>query len=196
MKRIEDMTPKEFDRWLYLIAACFFLFCCWLFLSGCKIFKMSQVRAAKKIANVEQQQPQVLYNFCSTRFPPVTIDSTHTEYVKGETVWRYDTVTVDCDSVVSSPKSEGSKLSAPHIVRIPCPPCPISVDTFKYYKFLAQENGAKVSALTIELNNAKQDNAVLSAKVHAKNIWLWVLGALAAVMVIWKVANLLKWVGV
>jgi hypothetical protein len=185
MKRIEDMTPKQFDRWLYFIATCIFLFCCWLFLSGCSVFKMTETRAAKKIASVEQKQPAVLYNYCSLRFDPVIREHYDTIIREGQVI--IDSVTVDCDSVMKVPVIT-------KIVRVPCPPH--KTDTVVVTRVLEKENTAKVSALTIERDNAKQDNAVLSAKVHSKNIWLWVLGALAGVMIVWKVANLLKWVGV
>jgi hypothetical protein len=146
---------------------------------------MTETRAAKKIASVEQKQPAVLYNYCSLRFDPVIREHYDTIIREGQVI--IDSVTVDCDSVMKVPVIT-------KIVKAPCPPH--KADTVIITKTVTTVDKAKVAALTVERDNAKQSAAVLSAKISSKNKWLWVLGVFAAIMVVWKVANWLKWVGV
>lgn len=173
MKRIEDMTPKEFDRWLYLIATCFFLFCCWLLLSGCSVFKMTETRAAKKIASVEQKQPQVLYNYCSLRFDPVIREHYDTVIREGQVI--IDSVEVDCDSVMKVPVIT-------KIVKVPCPPH--KADTVVITKTVTTVDNAKIAALTVE-----RDKALLAEQkqTQGRKIWMWIAISL-------MVYTVLRWV--
>jgi hypothetical protein len=119
-----------------------------LLLAGCYTERM----AKRRVARAQAEFPAVVAAGCAAWYPPLVTDSVRVELRTGETIYRYDTVTVDCDTVVKTGKSP-SRPSHSSIVKIPCPPCPTRVDTLVVERTRQVENTARVAAL--ESENAK-----------------------------------------
>ena len=187
MRQEEIVNNRPYLRMLGVVFALIaFVFI--MVITGC----YSPKKATKHSVKAYSIYPGVVASLHTKWFPIKDSTSERIVYTPGEVQWRYDTVEVDCDSVLGVLSFEGtggqlknepsSKLRS--IIRIPCPPCPISVDTFKYYKFQAQESTAALQVLqdTIRARDAMvvdltADNA---SKQSALNIAIWSLIALGS----------------
>lgn len=177
MRQEEIVNNRPYLRMLGVVFALIaFVFI--MVLTGC----YSPKKATKQSVKAYSIYPGVVASLHTKWFPIKDSTSERVVYTPGEVQWRYDTVEVDCDSVLRGLNFEGTggRVSfQPLVLRVPCPPCPISVDTFKYYKFQAQESTAALQVLqdTIRARDAKivgltADNA---SKQSALNIAIWSL---------------------
>lgn len=110
---------------------------------------------------------------------------------KSDTLWRTDSVTVDCDSAVKAAKSDSSKLRRQTKVKVPCPPCPLTVDTVLHFQRIVKESTLKLKAERLKAENLAAEKAateaMLAAKQKALDIALW-----AAIIL--GVYTLLRWI--
>ena len=106
----------------------------------------------KNIAKIEQKNAAYLPQYCANRFPIKELVKDSLVYLKGETEYIYDSTSLDVDSLINSVELRMMKTNGKRLIRVPCPPCPISVDTFLHYKQTTQESTASLAALQANLN--------------------------------------------
>lgn len=150
------MKKPTLIQW-HWIAVIGLLLCIMWLASGCYSTKKAQFQVGK----AQVLRPAVVAKICADLYPPRVFDSTRIEYRQGETIYRHDTVstTIDCP-----PNSTGTTRT----VRIPCPPCPVQVDTLYTTKYSQVENTARVSQLTTELQ--KERDARIKAE-SGRGMW-------------------------
>lgn len=123
--------------------------------TGC----LTERKAQKRIVRIHVEQPQVLASACATIYPPLEFTKDSIIFIPGETSWRYDTVEVDCDSVV--PDLRNSK-GISRLIRVPCPPCPIRVDTFYRNTQTQAVNKARETELELQVADIKDKNFIIA----------------------------------
>lgn len=139
-----------------------------LVLSGC----YTQRKAERQVIKAQAHYPQIVAKNCGNWYPPKETTITQTEYKQGATVYRTDTVTVDCDSVVKNGKGN-------NVVSVPCPPQTERVDTFYTSSVTTVENTARITALQ-QSYDKEHDRA-------ERLLWernLWRIAALISIAVI------------
>ena len=146
-----------------------------LALSGCK----SAQWAGKKIAKIETRQPAVLANYCGNLFPSIVYDSTRVIYKAGTPVISSDTV-ITRDTVS-------------HVVYKYITKTLNTKDTVVTMQIRQTENKARIESLTMERDKSKTEGAVLTEKYQVLKKWAYILAAVSLIMIIWKIANWLKW---
>lgn len=128
--------------------------------------------------------------WCAQRYPVEVKTVTNTYVADGETVYVYDTVTADCDEVLTEwARRYGMGEQAKEVIatgaskiRVPCPPSSHRVDTLKVTNTVTVEN-------THERDEYKADAARLR---RGRNTWRWIGGSfilLAVGGVVWKVLS-------
>lgn len=137
--------------------------------TGC----LTERKAQKRIVRIHVEQPQVLASACATIYPPLEFTKDSIIFIPGETSWRYDTVEVDCDSVVrigmfirndshTQTGLIGFDTTRLKKVRIPCPPCPIRVDTFYRNTQTQAVNKARETELELQVADIKDKNFIIA----------------------------------
>lgn len=143
----EDPFIVTVEGIIYVILGLFGIFTLCLFLSSCNMAKR-----------------------CARLYPPIIYDSTRIEVTPGETVYRFDTVTVDCDSVFQFwNKKQALTPGIPAIfpktgkVRVPCPPSTHRIDTITIDKTKTIVSTAERDALRI---------AESKLTTRTRNMWI------------------------
>jgi hypothetical protein len=143
-------------------------------LSGC----YTQKKAGNQMVKAHVEYPVLTSFYCNQWYPIRWYDSTVVKYIQGETKYLYDTVEVDCDSVVAR------TTPGTNTVRIPCPPCPTRIDTF--YQS-SDKQGESTAALQAERYKTQKCNEELQKVINAATkestrhkTWLLITGVLAA----------------
>ena len=129
---------------------------------------LTACNGTKRVAVVAAKYPADFAKECADRFP--VKDSIHTEtiYKEGETIYLPgDTMLVDCDTV----REQGPERN--RVVRVPCPPIPVRVDTVERMIYIQVENTARIKAL--ELDNARIAAEAGKYKGQAKKRLIWAL---------------------
>lgn len=113
----------------------------WILLSISLTACMTEKKAARRVAHLSVEYPNVVANLCSNY-----IKESHTstiEYREGkrDTLWQSEYV--DCDTVIGSDR----------IVKVPYPVLVPSRDTLIFRDSVFQENTKRVEALQNELKN-------------------------------------------
>lgn len=138
----------------------------------------------KRLTNLHVKYPDAGLKVCASLYPAETKVVRSTEYVMGEAVNHYDTVQIDCDSVVASYRGShvatSGNVATSRMVRIPCPPSTVRIDTVKLTTNTVTVDTKKVNQLT-------KDNAGLQAEFErvqgGRNVWRWIaIGALVVVL--------------
>ncbi|RYD57033.1 MAG: hypothetical protein EOP56_09505 [Sphingobacteriales bacterium] len=141
-------------------------------LSGC----FSPEKAKRAVFYANSRHPEAVASACSQLYPPKDSIHTETKYLPGQVQYLPgDTVTVNCDSVIKSggiPPLYGK----PRLVRVPCPPCPYRVDTFKSIEYKQTENTAKVTALEKQTVRLEHENSALK--------WWAIVATIAAIILL------------
>lgn len=135
-------------------------------LTGC----YTQNKAVHQSTKAYSRFPDKVAELHELWFPDKLTDSTYAEYKPGTPIYRYDTVSADCDSItnlkqqhiaelerqlyeldekteipteqINNLKAEIRRLKAqPNTVYIPCPPCPERVDTLAIHRRTEIESG-------------------------------------------------------
>jgi len=166
-----------------------------MLLSSCYTVKVAEKQSIK----AKVHYPEKVAELHSVWFPFAEIIRDSIIYKNGDTTWRYDTVTVDCDSVISATKKNVSSGKR-HIVNLACPPCPIvNADSIFYYRIVIQENKAalehkdlQIDYLSEELAQCKTDKAVAEDRLSFWKKWAILASIAALVLAVWKVLN---WTG-
>lgn len=106
------------------------------------------------VSSIGCNAPQRLAKKCAALYPNSVVEKTVTEYKQGKTDTVDNYVLVNCDSVVAANKTQSqhsAKSLQSSIVRVPCPPTLIRVDTFNQLTTKTITNTASFAAL----NNAE-----------------------------------------
>src|SRR5690606_3424613 len=122
----------------------------------------SETKAVKQVAKAGYYYPEITLAYCNDKYPFIP----SIEYVKGDTIYAYDTVTVDCDTV------QGRVINSvvTKIVKVPCPPSTHSVDTvFKTVEDAKKVEAAEAKILTLTADKAKAEQRAETYKKIA--IW-------------------------
>lgn len=143
---------------------------------------MTKKGAVRKIGKVQYAQPDVLAKTCADNYPPRVYDSIHIEYMPGEA--RTDTVVTTKVDTVNKVKIVTNTITK------------YQRDTLLINKERQVENTARVDQLTKERDSLNTQNAVLSDDKKDMKKWLIILAITCAVLIIWKIANWLKWLPV
>lgn len=140
----------------------------------------TQKWASKKIGKVAYEQPIILAQECLSRFP--SKDSIHEsiEYIQGATVLNYDTVEIKCDTVQLPSK----------IIRIPCPPSKVRVDTFREEKITTEQDQRVEKILTHQIDSLKTQTIESNLKVKNKNKHITILSSILGIIVLLYIIKL------
>lgn len=142
--------------------------CALLLLSGC----YTQRKAERQVIKAQAHYPQVVAAGCGNWYPPKETTITRTEYKPGVTVYRSDTVKINCDSVVKNGKGD-------NVIYMPCPPQSRRVDTFYTTSIQTVENTARITALQQSYN---QEHDRAERLLWERNLWrMTALIAIAAI---------------
>lgn len=150
--------------------------------SGC----YTERRATRQVAKAAALQPLVVATVCAQLYPPVDSvvvrDSIH--YIPGVPIITRDTVEVDCDDAEN----------AGQVVRIPCPPREVRVDTMHIVteKFTNSVNRAKVAELQQRLQQAQTTADEESRKRKKLTRWIWILSAVVLATNIGRIMKLVR----
>lgn len=155
-------TAKEKLWYGFGVCALVLLMALLSMLQGCSPAK----RAIKHLNKGYALDELVAAKKCAMWFPIQETIKDSIVYTKGETQYRYDTVTVDCDSVVSATKKNQSLPSGAKVnqVKVPCPPCPLSVDTIRHYNRIIEQDTRQMAIMQADIDLYKS----LAAKWEKK----------------------------
>jgi len=124
-------------------------------------------QAQRDIIKADLNHPIVTSGFCAEKFPVKESVKETIKFLKGETIVKTNTVTVDCDSIVSNEKID-NKVSVKYntIYR---------TDTVFKEKIVFQENIAKVSNLELKVKEkdksiAEKDNKINDLKSDKREL--------------------------
>lgn len=129
---------------------------------------LTEKKAVKQLAKINHKFGELHAKDCGKRYPPVDSIWERETFIEGETMVVVDTVTVDCDSVLTN-----SVLTK--IVKVPVKSS-VRVDTVYKDRFQQVENTAMIEANRLTINKLENDAIELS---HAKKIWMWIAIGLA-----------------
>lgn len=116
-----------------------YLFLLLIFLSSC----YSQKKATFQITKAQSQYPTMVAGKCGLWYPPKIYDSIRTEYVQGETEYSFDTIRIDCDSVVNNARN-AENLAVSKIVYKYIKVPKLRVDTLFDHQYHTVENTAEI----------------------------------------------------
>ena len=143
------------------------LLCCSL-LTAC----YTPHRAQKQVMKAQLKHPEVVASFCAGIYPPATMRRDSLVYRQGNTVYLpADTVQVNCDTVYNN-----------RIVKLPCPPATLRVDTIRQYTERQVENTARVAAL--QLSQQELQHRYEKQQWHTRLLLWWALAATALLAII------------
>lgn len=180
-------SNKPFLKLFFLILGCIgFAFS--FALSGC----YTERKGVKQSVKAYTLYPGTVAGLHVKWFPIKDSISERVVYKPGAVQWRYDTVTADCAGLIEAIKNQvGEPQKSRTIIRVPCPPCAISVDTLEHYKYRSEESTAALQAANSDIQKLQVDNtnkvAELASKQKALNIAIWSLIALGSY-------TLLRWI--
>ena len=179
---LTKVNPPKFARLILLLIGLFIIFLA----SGC----YTQKRAKKQVAKVQALHPGVLMNSCSLFYPPKIHDSIITEYIQGETEYFFDTIKVNCDSVVKANRN-GNNLAVSNIIDKYIKVPKLRVDTLYDHQYHTIENPAKIEELKGLLESALTINkkCLINAKeIDLKRILWTKIGISLLIYLIMKIA--------
>lgn len=101
----------------------------------------------QRVTKLAIRYPDKFANPCATLYPVREKENVKEVFVKGETQYQFDTVTIDCDTVYSN-----------KVVRVPVKVASVRVDTFTRELTKTVENTAAISAAQQETKR-EQDRA-------------------------------------
>lgn len=142
-------------------------------LSGC----YTQKKAGNQMVKAHVEYPVLTSFYCNQWYPIRWYDSTRIEYIRGEVDYIHDTVTVDCDTVKVT--VDGTKT-----VRVPCPPCPVRVDTIVTFREKQGESTAALEHERQKLIACQQGIDDLNKKATKSRVYLLITGVLALYTVV------------
>jgi len=172
MKQID-----AFEMRLSGLLAAFFLFCLWLFLTGCHTAKSD----TKKVAAVDYRHPLVLAGYCASKYPPTDSTSIVKEYIQGEDI-------VFSDTVVRYEMHSDTVFATKWLTKTIK-----TTDTIRDTRYVQQENKALIVLRDAEL---KVCGAELIKKTESRDNWrMWALigwGIIGLSVIVWIVRTYLK----
>lgn len=145
-------------------------------LSGC----YTQKKAGNQMVKAHVEYPVLTSFYCNQWYPIRWYDSTRIEYIRGEVDYIHDTVTVDCDSALKEAKSTGNVGK----IKVPCPPCPVRVDTIVTYREKQGESTAALEHERQKLIACQQGIDDLNKKATKRRVYLLITGVLALYTVV------------
>lgn len=117
--------------------------------SSCYTIKTAQ----KQVIKAHLNYPETTSGFCAETFPVKENVVEKTKFIKGETIVKKDTVTVDCDSVVNDKNTSNKVLIQYETI--------YQTDTIFKEKIIEKENTAKTKSLQLQL---KAKNKIIADK--------------------------------
>lgn len=108
-------------------------------------------KAQRQVLRANLEFPLVTTDFCSTNYPVKESVKETIKIIQGKDIVKVDTVTVDCDSVVSDDKIDNKVLIKWKTI--------YRTDTIIKTKIVYQENTAKVTNL--ELKVKERDKSII-----------------------------------
>lgn len=140
-----------------------------LLLSSC----YTEKKATFQITKAQSNYSIVVAEKCALWYPVKPYDSVFIRYIKGETEYYFDTLRVDCDSVLTNiVKSIGSK---PNVVIKAVKVPKLRVDTFYDHQYHTVENTAKTEFLQsiISTTNNSLEVAKSNYVSEKENRFFW-----------------------
>jgi len=155
---------------------------------------MASCMTEKKANSYYNSHPDKLASLCAAHFNNTDSVKDSTVFVPGKTVYVHDSVTVDVTAMVdSATKSKtaaqtkvlrDSILNHPLYIKIPCPDLPVQTpDTEKEFHYVQVSNNAKEVALADANTKLISANAVLTAKLKAKDKAILIMAAIIGVSI-------------
>lgn len=125
----------------------------------------TQKKATLQVTKAQSNYPTMVAGKCALWYPPKIHDSIRTEYVQGETEYYFDTVRVDCDSLVNISRNNDN-IAIPKIVYKYIKVYKPRVDTIFDHEYHTIENTAEVEMYKGFYDNQKDilDRTMLKAK--------------------------------
>ena len=121
-------------------------------------------KAQKQVEKAHSKFPIVTSGFCAETFPVKVKITEKTKFIKGDTIVKKETITVDCDSVVSdNTKSNKVFIKYKTIYQ---------TDTIVKTKTITKENTAKVKNLELQvekLEAIQKTNETTISNLEDKN---------------------------
>lgn len=148
-----------------------YLFLLLIFLSSC----YSQKKATFQITKAQSQYPTMVAGKCGLWYPPKIYDSIRTEYVQGETEYSFDTIRIDCDSVVNNARN-AENLAIPKVVYKYIKVYKPRVDTIFDHQYHTIENTARLEMLVGRLDSTNnyliQVHEAYKTEKNNKAFWM------------------------
>lgn len=135
-----------------------------IFFTSCYTAKQAQ----RDIIKADLNHPIVTSGFCAEKFPPKEKITERTKFIKGETIIKKDTITIDCDSVVSD-KTQTNKVLVEYNTIY-------QTDTIVKEKIIQIENTAKTKNFELQiekLESIKKQNEAKITELENSNSNLW-----------------------
>jgi hypothetical protein len=108
-------------------------------------------------------------------FPPKKeiVTNTETRTVEGPTIYHFDTVTADCDTVY--------KVGGKRIVRIPCPPSTHKTDTVFTTTTVTTTKTDEKQVMLLQKQLAASESDTDKFKSRSRKQW-WAIGIMGAII--------------
>ncbi len=124
-------------------------------------------KANRQVIKAQIEYPNIVAQHCSSRYPPVESVRDSIVIKDGETIYNYDTVVIDCDSVVKY--KTDTKVKYIQVTKT-------RVDTFYKTNRVVMVNKAQVKLLSNSLEEVRAENNKLSAQRKILIIVCLILG--------------------
>lgn len=133
--------------------------------------------AEKQVLKANFKHPLVTSGFCAVTFPVKEKTVTKTEFIKGETITKIDTLTVDCDSIVNNKDIDNKVLVKYRNI--------FRTDTIVKKETILKENTAKVTNLNLKISgleteNTQKQTVIDSLKKEKSKLFKWLIAFILA----------------
>lgn len=114
-------------------------------------------KAKKDLLKIEIKHPELIPEKCIEKYPVTEKVVEKTKFIKGETITKTDTLTIDCDEIVKDTTKE-NKLKIKYLNKF-------RIDTVYKEVIVEKEVTAKIDLLNIKLNKEKYKTTKLEEKI-------------------------------
>lgn len=128
----------------------------------------TQHRATRQILKAQVHYPAIVADHCATIYPPKVDTFERISYKQGADVLHYDTIKIDCDSVIKQDIK---------IVRVPVVKERVRVDTVQKEVVRTVENtaatkAAQIKAYDLTLKNNELQDKITRLKTAKRYLWI------------------------
>lgn len=131
-------------------------------------------KAKKDLLKIESKHPQLIPKRCIEKYPVKEKIVEKTKFIKGETITKTDTLTIDCDEIVKDTIKE-NKVKIKYLNKF-------RTDTIYKKVIVEKEVTAKIDLLNVKLNKEKIKNTKLEEQLKKEKKYKWYFFSLIALL--------------